>query len=203
LNAEEFCAEIVEVNERHGVKPRWYVIDPSARNKQHATGRSIQDEYRRCGIHTIPGQNSHDAGFERISRLLKGGPANVPVGEREPRLVIQAHCSNPDDDELPGLVEEFPMYRWAQRRQGEGASPQKPIKVNDDAARRAPLPGDVQPDRSHVARRAGSAADRPGQVRRVGSVAQAARARHPPGEARETAARPTRRRHHPVTPVSH
>lgn len=120
------------------IKPKWRVIDPSARNKQHATGRSLQDEYARHSIHTRPGQSSRHAGFSRVSELLK---ANVkpdpgdPDGTTRlcPRLVVMANNSN-GDDELPGLIEEFPLYRWKQRHNqaGEGASPQEPIKVKDD-----------------------------------------------------------------------
>src|SRR6266487_2014573 len=39
------------------VIPQWFVIDPSAKNKQHNTGRSLQLEYAEFGIRAFPGQN--------------------------------------------------------------------------------------------------------------------------------------------------
>lgn len=95
-------------------RPRWVVIDPSARNKTHATGRSLQLEYAEHNIHTLPGQNSRIAGFNRVKERLASG-----------RLVI--HAGNED------LVEEFTSYRWKARKgASEDASPQAPIKINDD-----------------------------------------------------------------------
>lgn len=95
-------------------RPRWTVIDPSARNKNHATGRSLQFEYGEHGIHTLPGQNARLAGYNRVKERL--------ISER---LLI--HASNVD------LIEEFRDYRWkAQKGQVEGASTQEPIKLKDD-----------------------------------------------------------------------
>lgn len=134
-NVAEVAAIIHEREQAGMFKPRWRVIDPSARNKQHVTGRSLQDEYRRHKIHTIPGQNSRTAGFDRVRQLLSAKVKDEDTGRLEPvpRLVVMAN--NSDDDELlPGLIEEFPLYRWRQRatQAGEGASPQEPIKVKDD-----------------------------------------------------------------------
>lgn len=122
---EEAAAEILAREAKHGITPRWRVIDPSARNKSHATGRSIQDEYRKHKIHTIPGQNSRLAGYNRVSERLKKGRG--PGG-----LVVMAHCSNPDDPDLPALIEEFPEYRWKSATKGESAGREEPIKVKDD-----------------------------------------------------------------------
>ncbi|UTI65622.1 hypothetical protein NBH00_05275 [Paraconexibacter antarcticus] len=100
--------------ERFEVKPRWVVIDPSARNKSHITGRSMQLEYAEHGIHTLPGQNSRLAGFSRVKERLSTGRLLVHAGNEE-------------------LVEEFRDYRWkARRNQSEDASPEEPIKVKDD-----------------------------------------------------------------------
>lgn len=106
----------------HGVcaklrfRPRWTVIDPSARNRNHATGRSIQDEYRKHQVHTIPGQNSREAGFNAIKERLAADP---------PRLVVQA-----SNDEL---CEEFREYRWkSPKGKAESAPKAEPIKRKDD-----------------------------------------------------------------------
>jgi phage terminase large subunit-like protein len=100
--------------ERFNVKPRWVVIDPSAQNRHHATGRSTQWEYARHGIFTIPGQNSRMAGFNRVKERL-----------RDELLVVQAS--------LRDLHEEIRQYRWkSPRGVAEDAPKPEPIKRNDD-----------------------------------------------------------------------
>lgn len=100
--------------EEHNVKPRWSVIDPSAKNRHHVSGRSIQQEYMEHGIVTIPGQNSRLAGFNRVKERLNTNRIVVFAGQDE-------------------LVEEFKQYRWKPGRTGsEEASPQEPVKINDD-----------------------------------------------------------------------
>lgn len=137
-NVADVAGLIKEKESELDIKPRWRVIDPSARNRQHVTGRSLQDEYARHKIYTRPGQNSRLAGFSRVSELLKATIRPDPTDPHGvvrvcPRLVVMANNSC-DDDDLPGLIEEFPLYRWRQRasQAGEGASPQEPIKVKDD-----------------------------------------------------------------------
>jgi phage terminase large subunit-like protein len=121
-------------------KPRWTVIDPSARNKAHATGRSVQDEYRKHGIHTIPGQNSREAGFNAVKERL-----------RTERLVL--HGESCDQ-----LIHEFHEYRWKRSRgRSEDAPKAEPIKINDDlldalrylvmSMPRGPEPVEQDPDR--------------------------------------------------------
>jgi hypothetical protein len=100
--------------EDHRLRPRWTIIDPSAKNRHHISGRSIQQEYMEHGIVTLPGQNSRLAGFNRVKERLNTN-----------RLVLFA-----GQDEL---VEEFKQYRWKSARSGsEEASPQEPVKINDD-----------------------------------------------------------------------
>lgn len=141
-------AELIHATNRIlGVKPRGYVIDPIAFRENHETGQrgSFAVQLRGHGIRCRPGHNSHDAGFSRVAELLSDTPPPTPphdAGEDyEPpdmsgvrRLQVMASCSNPDDPEMPGVIEEFPMYRWRQRASSvqEGSSPQEPIKRNDD-----------------------------------------------------------------------
>jgi hypothetical protein len=66
--------------EEHNVKPRWTVIDPSAKNRHHVSGRSIQQEYMEHGIVTIPGQNSRLAGFNRVKERLNTNRLVVSCG---------------------------------------------------------------------------------------------------------------------------
>lgn len=101
--------------EEFNFRPRWTVIDPSARNRNFETGRNVQQALEFHGIHTIPGQNARVAGFDAVKERL-----------RTNRLVIHSDCEQ--------LIDEFQKYRWKVRRnaQVEDASPQEPIKVNDD-----------------------------------------------------------------------
>lgn len=142
-------AELIHATNRIlGVKPRGYVIDPIAFRENHETGQrgSFAVQLRGHGIRCRPGHNSHDAGFSRVAELLSDTPPppapphdagedyELPDMSGVRRLQVMASCSNPDDPEMPGVIEEFPMYRWRQRASSvqEGASPQEPIKRNDD-----------------------------------------------------------------------
>lgn len=106
------AARIQRDREELGVRPRYTIIDPSARNKNHATGRSVQLEYAEEGIHTIPGQNSRAAGINRLATWLE-----------QDKLVLWA-----DQEELR---DEFETHRWRARRGEEEGEPDV-IKVNDD-----------------------------------------------------------------------
>lgn len=109
----EVCRAIHEKRLRWGVKPRWTVIDPSARNKNHQTGRSDQMEYQEHGVPTIPGQNSVTAGINRVRERL----------ESEDRLVVWANCRE--------LQAEFKRYRWAKNSRSEDEPKERPVKKDD------------------------------------------------------------------------
>ncbi len=129
------CKEIHARNAQWGVEPRWYVIDPASRNKNHQTGKSDQQEFIDHGIVPIPGHNSVTAGIQRIKARLEADP---------PRLVVAANCGD--------LRREFERYRWQKPKRVEGDPPDKPVKASDhliDATRyiamARPLRPDVQP----------------------------------------------------------
>src|SRR6185312_1055209 len=77
------CAEIQRRNAQWDVTPRWYVIDPSVRNRNPQTGRSDQQEFADGGILTRPGQNDVRTGINKVKVRLEADP---------PRLLIQARC---------------------------------------------------------------------------------------------------------------
>lgn len=106
------AARIHRDREELNVKPRYTIIDPSSRNKNHATGRSVQLEYAEEGIHTMPGQNSRAAGINRLATYL----------ERD-KLLLWA-----DQEELR---DEFEMHRW-KAQVGENEKEPEVIKTNDD-----------------------------------------------------------------------
>lgn len=114
LTVEEHCALIHGVRQEHGFTPAWTVIDPAARNRNPQTGRNLQDEYRRHGVHTLLGQNSVQAGINAVKTRLKTD-----------RLLIHASCTE--------LIDEKRKYRWKNPKgQSEDVSRPEPIKANDD-----------------------------------------------------------------------
>lgn len=113
---------IKEINLKHGwttetgarepLMPDWYVIDPSARNIVHQTGRSDQMEFTDHGIITILGQNSVTAGINRVKERLQAQ-----------RLYVMANCQT--------LIDQFRKYRWATPTRTEDDPKEKPVKADD------------------------------------------------------------------------
>jgi hypothetical protein len=116
---DEILSELAKrfhaVCEEWQVRPRWTVIDPSARNRNFETGRSAEQVLLDHGVPTIPGQNANWVGFDAVKDRL-----------RTDRLHIQADCDE--------LIDEFGSYRWKSKRnsQSEDVQPQRQIKKNDD-----------------------------------------------------------------------
>jgi phage terminase large subunit-like protein len=108
----QVCKAIHAVCFKWGVQPKWYVIDPAARNKNSQTGRSDQQEFADHGVFTIPGQNSVSAGINRVKERLDAG-----------KLQVMAHCT-----ELRG---EFKRYRWMSQGRGEQDAKEAPVKRDD------------------------------------------------------------------------
>lgn len=113
FSARQVCEQIVRINDLYGVTPLYYVIDPSARNKNHETGRSLQMEYADNGIVTIAGQNDWKAGTNRVRERLQTD-----------RLFVRAN--NPE------LVDEFKSYRHKKPPRSGEDTREGPVKVGDD-----------------------------------------------------------------------
>lgn len=123
ITTPQVCSLIMATNQELGVNPRWYVIDPSARNRNPQTGKSLQMNYQEHGIVAMPGNNDRRSGFDRIRELL--APVDLATGKpMNPRLFV--HGGN----DL--LVEEFEKYRWKPAPGSEALAKEEPIKVNDD-----------------------------------------------------------------------
>jgi hypothetical protein len=100
------------------------LIDPSARNRAPATGRSMQWVLQRLGIVTRPGQNDRMISYSEIKYRLK---THHQITHR-PLLRIQASC---DGD----LGDEMVNYRWKKprtRTDNEPTNKPEPIKIKDD-----------------------------------------------------------------------
>ncbi len=94
------------------LQPDWYVIDPSARNIMHNTGRSDQMEYVDHGIVTILGQNSVTAGINRVKERLQAH-----------RLLLTANCQS--------TIDQFRKYRWKTPTRTEDDAKEQPVKTDD------------------------------------------------------------------------
>jgi hypothetical protein len=127
--AKDMADHIKETRRRFGYKPRGpAVIDPSARNKHHQTGRSTQDEYRKHGIATKPGQNDVDAGINAMKERFQTH-----------RIRLQRDCHEYVGEGTlveADLAEEWRDYRWKgnKRSSSEDAAKAQPIKKKDDLA---------------------------------------------------------------------
>jgi len=119
---KQVATAIKEINMKWGQKtetgaivslhPDWYVVDPSARNIVHQTGRSDQMEFTDNGIVTILGQNSVTAGINRVKERLQAN-----------RLLVCANCQT--------LIGQFRKYRWATPTRSEDDPKEKPVKSDD------------------------------------------------------------------------
>jgi hypothetical protein len=108
----EVAEELLRRNVRWGRTPRWYVIDPAARNTSSHTGRNDQMEYADHGVVTIAGQNSVVAGLQRVKGLLFEG-----------RLLVCANCEH--------LIDQFRKYRWQENKRVQGDGREAPMKKDD------------------------------------------------------------------------
>lgn len=116
----DLASHYFAVRDRLGFKPRWDVIDPSAKNRNAQTGRSMQWALQQHKIVPILGQNAREAGFNAVRERLRS-----TASDGRPRLVVQAQC----DD----LIDEFRNYRWKKPRGRSDDAPRaEPVKRNDD-----------------------------------------------------------------------
>lgn len=113
MTVRHVAENIHKVNALYEIEPIYYVIDPSARNKEHQTGRSDQMEYADHGIVAIAGQNAVPAGINRIKERL----------ERSGGLLIADNCTH--------LIEEMMRYRWKEPPRSGEDGPAKVVKKDD------------------------------------------------------------------------
>jgi len=117
MNVETTADAIHRINAKWDIDPMSYVIDPSARNTLHQTGRSDQELYAEYGIPAAPGQNDVRTGIKRLAGLL------ALDKEGSPRLVIHDDCTN--------LIAEFKKYRWKEPPKSGEETREAPTKKDD------------------------------------------------------------------------
>jgi phage terminase large subunit-like protein len=118
LNVEDTAHEIHKRNAYWGISPFMYVIDPTARNRHHQTGRSDQMEYADHGILTVPGQADRKVGFNRVKLFLSDDP-----GTQRPRLTVTSNCLE--------IMQEFARYRWKEPPKSQEETRDTPVKRDD------------------------------------------------------------------------
>jgi len=96
-----------------------YLIDPSCRNRDGKTGRSIIDEFADNGVYFSPANNAWQAGVNHVQEYLH-------LRGKNPKLKIFPKCVN--------LRTQLQTYRYKDMRIGFNAdSPEKPLKKDDHA----------------------------------------------------------------------
>lgn len=68
---ENVVASIKQKEKEWRIKPSYYLIDPSARNRQLTDADRVQAAYYRAGISTVPAQNDLEAGVFEVKRRLQ------------------------------------------------------------------------------------------------------------------------------------
>lgn len=118
LTVEQIAVLLHESDRRWGSVPLQRIIDPSARNRNHVAGLSVQYEFQQHRIYTVLGNNSRQAGINAVKeRLDRREPA--------PGLLITANCVE--------LIAELGRYRWSSPpRSGEGRVREEPVRRDDD-----------------------------------------------------------------------
>ena len=109
---------ILTKNKRQDVKG--FLIDPSCKNRNGVTGRSVIDEFESQGLYFNPANNDIRAGINHVQECLKPNEKGIP------KLKISVEC--------PHLREELQSYRWKDLRpSAKTDAPERPMKKDDHA----------------------------------------------------------------------
>jgi hypothetical protein len=118
----KLVSEIAEIIKAKSGKQRiqQYLIDPSCRNRNGVTGRSVIDEFADYGLYFDGANNDVRAGINRVQEMMKIQP------DGKPRLKIFNECRQ--------LRTELQVYRWKEISvNAKQDSPEKPLKKGDHA----------------------------------------------------------------------
>ena len=100
-------------------KIRQFLIDPSCKNRDGKTGRSIIDEFADNKLYLEPANNDVRAGINRVNEYLK-------IREGLPKLQVFNGCRH--------LITELQTYRWKDLKPGAVIdAPERPLKKEDHA----------------------------------------------------------------------
>jgi hypothetical protein len=106
---ENAAQRIFDVRRKWGLKsrPRYTLIDPSARNRSLTDADSVDAAYYRAGVKTLPANNDVQAGVFEVMRRLEHRDAE---GEPAPLLLISPECTE--------LIREINRYRLQPKDDG-------------------------------------------------------------------------------------
>lgn len=114
----EIANIILTKNKRQDIKS--FLIDPSCKNRNGVTGKSVIDEFADNGIYFDGANNDVRAGINHVQECLKLGAKGLP------KLRISRECVN--------LRQELQTYRWKDLRpSAKMDAPEKPLKKDDHA----------------------------------------------------------------------
>ena len=100
------------------MKIQLHLIDPSCRNRDGRTGRSVIDEYSDYGLNFESANNNVNAGINHVKEYFKLN------AQGQPKLKITENCVH--------LRQELQMYRWRDLKVDSVDNPkEKPIKKDD------------------------------------------------------------------------
>lgn len=109
----ELCQKIHETNQRWGVDPDMYLIDPAASQRSRQTGRPDIVEFAEYGVAAIPADNRVNAGIAMVREVLA-----------KDRIRIFDTCKE--------LVRQIERYQWKRsRREDWDDDKVKPLKKDD------------------------------------------------------------------------
>lgn len=106
----EFAAEAIREKRKKWKlpeRPRYTLIDPSARNRSLTDGDSVQAAYWRADVRTIHANNSREAGVFEVMRRMEHRSSE---GDPRPLVAITRNCKN--------LIKEVQRYRRDDREDG-------------------------------------------------------------------------------------
>ena len=118
---QKLVSEISEIiktkNDKQSI--RMYLIDPSCRNKDGKTGRSIIDEFMDNGLYLEPANNEVRAGINHVQEYFR-------IKDGLPKIQIFNSCRN--------LITELQTYKWKDLKPGAVIdAPERPLKKADHA----------------------------------------------------------------------
>jgi phage terminase large subunit-like protein len=100
------ASAVLQKEGTHRRPPDYRVGDPSIKARNPITGTSIHLEYIEHGVPIVLGDNTVNAGINRVSRLIRGPLVTDDKGNQVniPKLYVTRNCVN--------LIHELYRYRW-------------------------------------------------------------------------------------------
>lgn len=92
--------------ESWGVKPRYFLIDPSARNRSLTDAQQVQELYKNAGMPCHPAQNDRETGCFEVKRRLEYKRILISNDCRQLRWEMERYRQDPKPDGSFDVVKE-------------------------------------------------------------------------------------------------